>query len=606
MNDDDKLLGALDDALKAGNMQAAEEIGLMLKQSRMRSEPLPQFKIGREALPQAIRAVAAGEPKGEQVWAGIGSAPAIAGYGIGGLVGVGDPQEAQNWKTLAGATPTTQLANAGGNVAMFSALPTAAFGPAARVLAGAKELPRMGKVADMVATQAAIAAATTPGGFNERLLAAGIGAAGGAAPAVVGAMQGGRRMTTQAGKQLDLAEGLRRELGNDADNIAAALRDPSKYPTSGIGVRPTAAMLTNNPALEAMERGNRTNIGMAWTPFDAANASARWQALEDLAGTPAELAKLRAARDALTAPMREGALQATGGALKVGKGTAYADLDDLLLSLSTGANRPNKEVQTLVNYVRGELEKGVTPEQLYTVRKMLTDGIKAGPTTELSQAARAARPQRMEIIGKLDEVLDDASLGNWSKYLDQYKISSPLINSREALQKIKDKLSAGWPAGEAPATFGSRAAPLTLGRALEQYGTKQFGSKDIDQLIPQHRGLIEALRKDLQSQQNVMMPRATIGSPTAPLLADANRVNDLAGAIADAAGRSVPLVGSKVSASLKGSMERETQEALARLLQNPEMLAEELRKAAMSNKILTQSGRFGQGVSAELRSGRRE
>lgn len=607
---------ALELAAKQGNVEAAKAILLDMKAARIRSDPnmgMPEpVRLGQEGMPASIKSeVREGFKPYEQVLAGGGSAAATAGHAVGELFGADNKADIQNWRAVSGATPQTQGGNIGGNVLMFGAAPQAAVGTGLR-MAGARQLPRWGQVGDMAATQGATAAITTPGDVIDRGIAGVLGSGGAAAPAVVGVGQSGRRagpLSTAQGRQLGLAEGLRRELGGDVDDLITGLG--GQYPTTGIGVRPTAAMLTRNPTLEVLETGSRTRTADQWANFDRMNAQARWRALEDAAGTEAELAQLKGARDAITKGQREAALHnanlssnpLTGGSPYV-QGQDIAPLTNLVDRLKTGEMRPNKDVQTMVAYLEKEIGERVSPEQLYTIRKTLTDGIKGGMGNELTQAARSARPQRMEIIKAIDEALDGMTAGGWSQYLESYKIASPLINSREALLKVRERLTAGRPDGEIPPGMGEKPAPMALGRALERFGTKQFGSKEVDQLIPQHRQLVDSLLADLNTQQGVMVPRSTLGSPTAPYTAAAGRVNQLTNTALDAAGNAVPFVGNPLAASLKGSMARQSEEALARLMQDPQLLAQALREAAASEKLLRGSGRVGAGGSAVVRSRR--
>jgi hypothetical protein len=697
------LIQAAEDAMRAGKFDIANEIALTIKQKQMAREPLPQYPLGQEGMPQAIKSVASQSGVANQRLAGLGSAPMIAGNAIAQLAGAKNAPDIQNWQAVAHATPDTTMGNIAGNALTFGAIPAGAVGAGMR-MAG-RSIPRLGAAADVAATQGGIAAATTPGDTGDRLLAGAFGAGAGVLPGGVSAVQGGRRVITKEGNRLGIAEGLRRELGPEAEGLTTALE--GKYPGEAYGVRPTAAMLTRNPVLETMETGSRVRTGDQWTQFDRMNAAARWKALEDAAGTPQELEKLRAARDAITTPKREGALAAanrrgievpalqsklesqlqsrldsekeamvsalrdagrfeTTAAQMEHRGANFSPVEGMprvsgrisdfpdrvaeaqkaakdaravyearraqvaaterqleilgghkttsmqesiqpltskLEQLSTGGDRPNKDVQTLVGYVKGELDKGATPDQLYTIRKMLTDGIKAGPTSELSQAARAARPQRMQIIGEIDNALNDMSGGKWQDYLESYKISSPLINSRQALTNITDALKSGRPVGEIPASLGERPAPSAFGRLLERHGTKEFGSKEIDQLIPQHRELANTLLSDLNTQQGVMLPRGMLGSPTAPNMANAGRVNQLTNSLVDAAGSVIPYAGGVVAANVKGGMARKQEEALAELLKDPKQLAEALRKAKISADLLRQSGQAGAGISAATRTG---
>lgn len=613
MNDLVRFETALKAAADAGDVEGARSLATEMRRIMARSDTnfgLPRpVKLGQEGMSDSIKAVAKDEGVATQRLAGLGSAPMVAGHAVAELAGANNAPDSQNWKAVAGATPDTTFGNVAGNALLYGMGPTQSIGPTASVF-GAKTLPRAGQVADMAATQGGIAATTTPGDAGDRLVAGLTGVAGAAIPGGVATVQMGRRqgpLATIPGRQLDVAESLRRELGPDADALVAALQGKT-YPTSSIGVRPSAAMLTNNPTLAVMETGSRVRTGDQWQNFDKMNAAARWKALEDAAGTPEELAKMKAARDVLTGPMRETALHnaqlsanpLTGGAVNV-QGADIAPLRAKLTELATGSQRPNAAVQTMVGYVGKELEKGVTPEQLYTIRKSLTDGIAAAPTSELSQAARAARPQRMELIGLIDKTLDEMSGGGWNQYLQAYKIESPNISSKQSLQKIRDALIAGRPAGEVPASMGEKAAPYTFGRLLDRHGEKMFGSQNFDQLTPAHRDLAEALLTDLNRQQSVMLPRGTLGSPTAPYLANAGRVNQVTNSVVDAAGNVIPLFGNPVAASVKGNMARQSEEALANMLQNPDVLAKALQDAARAQAILNMSGRGGAAVGGARR-----
>lgn len=601
--EDNKLIEAIDAALAAGKTAVAEEITSVLRQNRMRRQPLPEpVNLGQAGMPDAIKETVRDQyGKTAQAFAGAGSAPMVAGHAIAQLAGADNKADAQNWQAVARATPHTTGGNLAGNVGMFGALPAGAIGTGMNI--AGRTIPRWGGVADMAATQGGLAAITTPGDAAERTTAGMLGVGGAAVPGVMAAAQTGRRaMNIKGGKELDYAEMLRRELGPEAKGLETSLLAP--YPGAAYGVRPSAAMLTRNPTLEVMETGSRTRLSDRWVPFDRLNADMRWRAIEEAAGTQKELEVIKAARDALTSRSRNTAI---GGANR----SMAAQVDDMdigiretLDALKTQGQRPNKDVQTMVGYVESELEKGVTPEQLYTIRKVLTDGIKSGQGNELTQAARAARPQRMQIIGKIDEALDNLSDGAWTRYLEDYKQASPLINSREALLDIKAHLEKNLSPGTVPPVMGEKVRPTALGTALRLYGEKAFGTKNIDQLLPADRQLLATMLKDMENQAGVLSSATKMGSPTAPLMANASRVSGVTNAVLDEAGRMAPIVGSTVAASAKGSMARANEESLAALLQNPQGLSDAMRKALASAELLRKSGRAGAAADAGYRTGR--
>lgn len=611
MSEDLRILeDALGKAAASNNVEAARAITADMHRILRRSLPnggLPDpVKLGQENMPQSIRDVAGQAGVASQRLAGIGSAPVRAGLGVAGVFGADVKTPAENWKALGSATPDTIGGQIAGNAMMFGAAPVRSAGP--MLTMAAERAPwwkpaaavmgsRPGQVADMMGTQGALNAVTEPGDVGERGMAGLWGMTGAVAPASVGVMQSGRRVMTKGGSQLRLAEALRDELGGDIEPLANALH--GSYPGSTYGVRPSAAMLTRNPQLEVLETGSRVRTPDQWTNFDRANAAQRWESLNQRAGTPEELASLKTTRDKLTGSLRNEALSA-------GEGTFWPyqldPIDKKLTELATGAHRPNRDVQTMVAYVRGEIDKGVSPEQLYNIRKQLTDGLKAGPTSELSQAARAARPQRMEIISEIDKSLNELSGGKWQAYLDAYKGASPNINSKQALQNIVGELKYGRPSGEVPVSMGERPAPYTVGKLSERFGNKEFGSKVIDQLTPADRQFLETVLGDLHAQQGVMLPRGTLGSPTAPLLANAGRVGGVTNGAIDTGVGSIPLVGSHLAASLKGSLGRKAEEGLVEMMQNPKVLANELRKAQLAQALLQNAGRTGSATGAGIRT----
>jgi hypothetical protein len=254
----------------------------------------------------------------------------------------------------------------------------------------------------------------------------------------------------------------------------------------------------------------------------------------------------------------------------------------------------------MVNYVTKELEQGASPSQLYTIRKQLTDGIANAPTSDLSQAARAARPQRMELIQQIDNILDEMSSGKWTKYLETYKEASPGITSKEALQKIVEKLREGQPIGTPPPVLGERPGSVTVGRLRDRYGQKQFGSQTLDRLQPEDRQMVEALINSLKAQSEGMTAPSILGSQTGALLANMGRADGVTQrAITTAAGAKVP-GGNVLASRLFDAMGRKAENELAHLAQNPQALAAALERAAMARALMRGAQRTGNAAGMGL------
>lgn len=594
---------AIEAAAADGNEQAALEIaGELYKLMGDRGiKPAPRYNVGQAGMPQEIENVARSASLPNQIAAGVGTVLPRAYEGIAGLFGGGNPANKQNLDALAGASPGTISGSLGGNVGLGVAYP-----PNMATTATRMAMPRVpgwlasrpGQVGDVAGTAAGVNAAIEPGTTGDRLLAGGLGStAGVVAPAAVAGGQILRRGTTTAGRQIKVGENISRELNGDTQGLINALRAPNQMDQL-LGTRSSAHMATENPTLRVLESGSRAKRGDLWSEFDRSMGDARWEALQGRAGTPEQLATEKATRDARTGPMRDQALGTASFAVRQQLGDV-PQMDGLMArleALQTHEHRPNPAVQTMVNYVRGQLEQGASPSQLYTVRKMLTDGIANAPTSDLSQAARAARPQRMEIIGAIDDVIDDLSGGRWRQYMNTYQQESPGITSRESLQRMAEALRRGQPEGITPPILGERPGAATVGRLRDQHGQKQFGSQTLDRLLPEDRQHVEALINSLRLQGSGMVAPGILGSHTAPLLANMGRTDTVTSrAVGALANAKIP-GGSMLTSRLFDAAGRRAEDELARLLQNPDELAQALERAARAQALLQGTSRVGSGA----------
>jgi hypothetical protein len=420
------------------------------------------------------------------------------------------------------------------------------------------------------------------------------------APATYALGAGARRLGTRGGKQVAVGEGLLNEAGPNAENLMGILR--SADPGASLGVLSSAAMKTQNPMLEALESGARAKRGDLWRDFDKGNAKARWDSLVSKAGTQEELEGMRSALSGKTGALREQALSdAKLSTIFSQSGDVtppmLAPLADTIKEWRVGRLRPNKDVQIIGDYVEGQLKQGVSPEQLYEVRKTLTDGIKAGRTDELSNAAKSARAQRMEIVGHIDDALNTLSGGGWKEYLSKHSAGMRPIESKQALQDIVSSLERGMPTGVIPPAMGESPAWKTVGNLRDKFGQKELGSKTIDTLLPEDRLLLNNVTDSLKRQSDSMTSRATLGSPTAGLLANAGRAEGVTRNMLESGVNTIlPFGGSVLSSKVFDKLGRQAEEELAKLLQNPDALAEALASAMRARKIQAGASRVGAGV----------
>jgi hypothetical protein len=603
MTDMRRLEDALLAAEKAGDVEAARTIAVEIRREMKRANPslgVPEpAQLGQSGMRSAIRDVAREGSRTEQAFAGAGSALARAGHGLVGHDNTNP--DVQNWQSLASATPDTIGGNLLGTVGLFGAGPTrlgtGAAGMVGKVpawLAG-----RTGTAVDTALTGALVNAAATPGDFSERAYEGMWGLGGGVIPGLYAVGAGGRRMVTSGGRQVAVGEGVLTETGNKAERLIEDLK--ANDPGAPIGVRSTSAMKTQDPTLQTLESGSRAKRGDLWKPTDQQNAKARWDALLGRAGTKEELEALEAGVNAKTGGLREKAIteaQAIEGLRGIDLMPSMVRPIQQLAANWRFSLRPNRGAQKLADYVEGELKQGITPEQLYVMRKELADGIKPGRNDELSNAVKTARKQSVEAIKAIDEVLDNLSGGGWGEYLSQHSKGMKPVESKRALQDIAGSLERGMPAGVVPPAMGESAAWKTVGTLRDRFGNKELGKKTVQTLLPEDKELVDAIVDSLKRQADSMTSKATLGSPTAPLIANAGR--------ADAVSRSVVqngvarlLPGGDILASkVFDKLGRQGEEELARLLQDPEAMADAIAAAIRARRIQAGASRLGAGSGA--------
>lgn len=165
-------------------------------------------KIGQDAFADTLRAELQNADWLTRNIAGAGSAVVNAWEGLKGLVGQTDEREVAAQKIIADEAPVGNIA---GNVALLA--PTMAI-PGAATVRGA------------AAIGAGTGAALTPGSIKERLIAAGLGAAGGAGGAALSrSMQGARPVGQEAERALLAREGVALTPGQNLGGAAKAMED---------------------------------------------------------------------------------------------------------------------------------------------------------------------------------------------------------------------------------------------------------------------------------------------------------------------------------------------------------------------------------------------
>jgi hypothetical protein len=197
--------------------------------------------------------------------------------------------------------------------------------------------------------------------------------------------------------------------------------------------------------------------------------------------------------------------------------------------------------------------------------------------------------------------------GKWSDYLQKYGDMSKELSSKTALQNAIDDMTINLAQGRVPPALSGKTGEQTLSRVVNKYALENFGAKTIDQLTPENRRLIEALKDDLARTAGAMNARATGGPGTAQYQAANKYQQGLAGQLVKAGAGAVAggpiggiaanVAGDLVSTALARSGDEGAQ-ILARLLQDPRYMAAMLEKARQSQRQLNVAGQLGAGTAA--------
>ena len=169
----------------------------------------------------------------------------------------------------------------------------------------------------------------------------------------IGALGGLVKGLTPKGREETLRKYLNELAGPEKDKVVAALQDAAELVT---GSRPTAAeALVSIPSSVELiaaqaKLANKPGIAGKFATRSAEQQDARVQALDKIAGTPAQKAAVEAKRNAVTGPLRETALDTADTAR-----TALSDIDDKVMGTASRIIKQNEDMSGLP-YPKGNLD----------------------------------------------------------------------------------------------------------------------------------------------------------------------------------------------------------------------------------------------------------
>lgn len=246
--------------------------------------------------------------------------------------------------------------------------------------------------------------------------------------------------------------------------------------------------------LLALEKGMRSRNPSDFGARLSEQNAARQNELASVAGSPADLAAAKTARDAATAPLRE---QALGGG---GQADVTPVLQHIDATLASPIGKRDIASQALT-WLKGKLVDGQgqpenDPAKLYAVRQDVNDAI-AGKLGGEQSKFRLAQGQLLQARGALDDSIEQAAPG-FKAYLQRYSEMSKPIDQMKAMQEIQNRAqlqTADVTTGQQ--FLGNGKFGQALDAAIQKKGVK---------LTPDQTDRLNAIRTDLQYGQAINSP----------------------------------------------------------------------------------------------------
>lgn len=475
----------------------------------------------------------------------------------------------------------------GGNI--LATAPMLSFGGAATAAAG---LPRLGTA--IASGGMSTGARVAPGAVNMLadigIRSAGGALGGGAAAGLVdpssagfGAAIGGAvpvvaKVAGAAGRELGSAISGRMAqqkalakvsgaLGNDASQAIADIQ--TYYPKGAENIPVSAAAATKNPALAVLEQGSRVKGSPTWYEFDQKQAKALFENVLKATDEAEKLGERLGQRSENWKAAWQKASEAQKPRVWANRMTQFADDLDLA-AVSPDASNP--AVRGVVDAIRGEIDRvgpNLNPGHLQQIRANLS-----GRANPMSPDAFKAAPRDSaavkSIIKEIDDILNATTGGKWQKVIEGYAQESKSVQAAKAASKVRGAFldETGRVRGVS-ADVGGDVAKVTeagLGRAMD---AARFPDKSLALSEPATARLeatLEAIRRQNLLQGVKRTATAGGGSDT------------MANAFAAQAARSggTPNMLIQLIEGMQQIGTRKSDEALARLLSNPDELANAL------------------------------
>lgn len=394
------------------------------------------------------------------------------------------------------------------------------------------------------------------------------------------------RPYSEQGRQQIVGSTLR-NLAESPDDAARAMQSAPTYVEGSV---PTAGQASRDVGLLTAERTLRASSPQANVRLSE-RASQQNQArnllLNDLAGSPDDLAAMEAARAARTEPMRQAAFAQKGW---MPPDSILSKADDVLASPAGKV----KAVEDAMNWVKSRVANETDPERLYSVRKDIND-ILAGRYSGDASNFRLARKELTAVKQELDRVIEMSAPG-FRQYLSEYRTQSIPITGKETLQDVRSRV---LNSGSDARTGDQVMSAAKFYNVVERNGSelaKVLSAKEMDALYRISQDIKRGALSDTAGR--------AVGSNTAQNLSTAYVIGNMLGHGGKQSWMTAPL--ERSLSWLTKMSEPQVQQLLVDAMLDPRLAASLMFKATPSNvqnvskELAKRAQGLAQGATASL------
>lgn len=454
----------------------------------------------------------------ENFRAGAGKATVDLARGAGQWLGFESRQDVANSRALDAPLMRTKAGLAGDIVGTgVDLLPTALI-PGAGTMAGSAAIG--------AGTGLLMPSTSTSETLGNTALGAALGPVGLGVGRGLGALYQGARAAVeplfQGGQQRIAARTLQAFAGDPGASAQAAgniARAPGVLP----GVQPTTAELANNPGLAQLERTLRNNPEALTqlTARNQANRGAMTGALQDIAGTDAQMAGAQGARQAASAPLYQAARNATVPAdAELGRILARPSVQN---AWARAANLAAERGETLTGANANDINGGT----LQYLKMALQDTANSGPQQGMgSHELGAVRSTLGDLQGWITRNVPELRAADQA-----YAVGSAPINQMQIGRELADRLQPALADfdNNTRLNAASYANAVRNGDQLAANATGNARSTLAGTLTPQQTTTIRQIGEQLARRANADELGRAAGSNTGQNLASQNVLRQMLG-----------------------------------------------------------------------------